>query len=127
MSLASISVKRGITFAMIYLIIIGFGIFSLLRLQLDLYPDISFPTVVVITNYTGASPEDIETLITRPIEGTVASVKGVKEIDSTSKQDTSIINVKFDWEEDMEQAETEVRRSLEMIKGFLPEDSEDPP
>jgi HAE1 family hydrophobic/amphiphilic exporter-1 len=111
---------------MVFLVVIGFGMFSLSRLQLDLYPDISFPTVIMITNYTGANPEDIETLVTRPIEGAVSSVKGVEEVISDSKQGTSLIQLKFDWGKDMEQAETDVRRRLEMVKGLLPTDAEAP-
>ena len=126
MNLSALAVRRGVTFAMAYLIVVGFGLFSLARLQLDLYPDISFPTVIVITTYTGASPEDVETLITRPIEGAVSSAKGAEEIDSTSRQSASVVQVKFGWGKDMEAAETDVRRNLEMVKGFLPDDAEDP-
>ncbi|MCK5689747.1 efflux RND transporter permease subunit, partial [Myxococcota bacterium] len=126
MGISGLAVRRGVTFAMLYLMLFGFGLFSLSRLQLDLYPDISFPMVVVITNYTGASPEDIETLISRPIEGTVASVKSATEITSTSKQGVSLVQVSFDWSKDMEVAETDVRRSLEMITQFLPEDASEP-
>ena len=58
MSVSSLSVRRGVTFGMIFLIVVGFGLYSLTRLQLDLYPDITFPAVMVITTYTGASPEE---------------------------------------------------------------------
>ncbi len=126
MNIASLSVRRGVTFAMLYIMIAGFGGFSLTRLQLDLYPDITFPTVMVITSYGGASPEDMETLVTRPLEGAVAAVKGVEEIESDSKQGASVIQAKFDWAKDMEQAETDVRRQLDMIKGLLPDDATDP-
>ncbi len=126
MSLSSLSVRRGVTSTMAYLMIIGFGLFSLSRLQLDLYPDISFPTVVVLTTYTGASPEDMETLVSRPIEGAVATVKNAEEILSKSKLGVSMVEVKFDWDKDMEQAETDVRRALEMVKGFLPDDADNP-
>jgi HAE1 family hydrophobic/amphiphilic exporter-1 len=111
---------------MAFLIIVGFGLYSLSQLQLDLYPDVQFPTVVVLTNYSGASPEDIETLISRPIEGAVASAKDAEEIRSTSKQGVSLVEVKFDWGKDMDVAETDVRRRLELIKGFLPEDADEP-
>ncbi|MBN1653037.1 MAG: efflux RND transporter permease subunit [Deltaproteobacteria bacterium] len=126
MNLSSLSVRRAITFSMAYLMLVGFGLFCLMRLQLDLYPDISFPTVLVITNYTGASPEDVETLLTRPIESAVSSAKNAEEIRSTSKQGVSLVEVKFDWGMDMEQAETDVRRKLEMVEGFLPEDADEP-
>jgi HAE1 family hydrophobic/amphiphilic exporter-1 len=125
MNISSLSVRRGVTFAMAYLILVGFGLYSLGGLGLDLYPDVSFPTVVVLTEYTGASPEDMETLVTRPIESGVSSVKGAKEIRSTSKQGVSYIEVRFDWGEDMDQAETEVRRALELVEGFLPDDVKD--
>ncbi|MBN2495900.1 MAG: efflux RND transporter permease subunit [Deltaproteobacteria bacterium] len=126
MNLSTISVRRGVTFFMLYLILVGFGFFSLSRLQLDLFPDVSFPTVVIITNYTGASPEDIETLITRPIEGAAAGVEDVEEVQSESKQNISVVMANFDWGKDMDQAETDVRRALEMVEGFLPEDADDP-
>jgi len=126
MNFSAISVRRGVTFSMLYLIVVGFGLFSLARLQLDLYPDITFPAVVIITNYTGASPEDIETLITRPIEGAVSSAKDAEEINSDSKNSVSLITVEFDWSKDMEAAETDVRRKLEMVKGFLPDDADEP-
>ena len=80
MKVSEVAVRRGVTFTMAFLMIVGFGLYSLSQLQIDLYPDVALPTVVVITNYTGASPEDIETLVTRPIEGAVASVKDAEEI-----------------------------------------------
>ena len=125
MNLSAIAVRRGVTFTMAFLIIVGFGLYSLSRLQVDLYPDIALPTVVVITNYSGASPEDIETLVTRPIEGAVASVKDAEEIRSISKQGVSMVEVKFDWGKDMDIAETDVRRKLELVERFLPQDAED--
>ncbi len=126
MNISELAVRRGVTFGMAYLIILGFGLFSLSRLDLDLYPDITFPAVVIITGYTGANPQDVETLISRPIEGAVVSVKGIEEVTSSSKQGASLISLKFDWGQDMEQAETDVRRNLDMIKGFLPTDADDP-
>lgn len=125
MNLSALSVRRGVTFAMAYLMLIGFGLFSLSRLQLDLYPDITFPTIVVITTYTGASPEDMETLVSRPIEDAVSAAKDVEEVRSTSRQGVSFVEVKFDWGKDMEAAETDVRRRLEMIESLLPSDADD--
>jgi len=126
MSLSSLSVRRGVTFGVVFLVLTGFGLFSLSRLQLDLYPELTFPKVLVLTSYTGASPEDVETLLTRPIEGAVSAVKGVKAARSDSTQGSSVVTVEFDWAKDMEQAETDVRRKLELIKGALPDDADDP-
>ncbi len=126
MKISTISVKRGVTFGMVYLIVVGFGLFSLTRLQLDLYPDITFPAVMIVTTYTGASPEDVENLITRPIEGAVSAVKGVESIKSDSKQGSSVVTVEFDWGRDMDIAETDIRRKLDLVEGLLPEDSDKP-
>ena len=126
MELASLAVKRAITFGMIYLFIVGFGLFALGRLQLDMFPDISFPMVIVITSYTGASPADIETLVTRPLEEAVSGVKDTEKVNSTSKQGISLIMAEFNWGKDMAQAETDVRRSIDMVKGYLPTDADAP-
>jgi HAE1 family hydrophobic/amphiphilic exporter-1 len=124
--LTELSVKRGVTFSMIFLIIIGFGLFSLARLRLDMYPDITFPMIGVVTEYEGAGPREIEDLISRRIEGAVTAVEGVKEVSSTSKQGVSIVMVEFDWGTDLDQAEVDIRKHIDFIEGFLPEDAKDP-
>lgn len=126
MKLTQISIKRGITFFMIYLIAVGFGLFSLARLSIDLYPKLDFPILAVITQYTGVGPFDIETVITRPIEETVASVENVKKVTSTSAQGFSVVMLEFDWGTDMNQAEIDVRNNLEFIKDVLPDDISQP-
>jgi len=85
MKLAELSVRRGVTFAMVFVVVLGFGLYSLSRLRLDLYPDVAFPTVLVVTTYTGAGPEDMETLVSRPLEGAVAGVAGAQKVESESR------------------------------------------
>jgi len=126
MNLSSLSVRRGVTFAMVFAAIFGFGAYSLSRLQLDLHPEMTFPMVLILTSYSGASPRDVETLVTEPIEGAVAAAKGVESITSESKQGASVVTVEFDWDKDMDQAETDVRRKLEQIVDALPEDASEP-
>jgi len=126
MSLSSLSVRRAVTFAMIYLIIVGFGLFSLARLRLDMYPDITFPMIGVVTEYPGAGPREIEDLVTRRIEGAVTAVEGVTEVTSTSKQGVSIVMVEFDWGADLNQAEIDVRKYIDFVRGLLPPDTKDP-
>ena len=77
MNLPELSVNRPVTVTMAILIIMVLGAVSFGRLGLDFFPDLEFPEVVVITTYTGASPEEMETLITRPLEEAVATVSGV--------------------------------------------------
>ncbi|MDZ7796806.1 MAG: efflux RND transporter permease subunit [Candidatus Marinimicrobia bacterium] len=126
MKLSSLSIKRPVTFFMIYLIAVGFGIFGLSQLKLDLYPEIEFPMAVVITNYEGVGPEDIENTLTRTLESSITTVEGIKHISSTSSKGSSIIQAEFNWGTDMEQAETNIRRRIDMVRDFLPADASDP-
>ncbi|MBD3287508.1 MMPL family transporter [candidate division KSB1 bacterium] len=126
MKFSSVAIKRGITFFMIYLILVGFGIFSLARLKLDLFPDITFPVIAVITQYTGVGPFDIENTVTRPIEETVASVENAKKVSSTSSQGLSLVILEFDWGTDMDQAEIDTRKNIDLIRDFLPDEVSQP-
>ena len=125
-NLSRLAVKRPVTFLMASLILIGFGIFGLLNLRLNLYPDVSFPTVTVYTTYEGVAPEDMETLITRPIEEAVGSVSGIERVRSLSSQGASVVRLNFSWGTDLFYAETEVRKRLDMIRRSLPQDADQP-
>jgi HAE1 family hydrophobic/amphiphilic exporter-1 len=126
MGLPGASTSRPVTFLMIYVAIIAIGLVSIINLNIDLYPDMDFPTVTVVTTYEGVSPEDIETLITRPIEESVASVEDVDEVTSSSREGTSVVMVQFKWGKDMDIASLDVREAVDFIKPFLPEDADDP-
>lgn len=126
MFITKTAIKRGVTFLMIYVIAVGFGLFSLGRLKVDLWPKLDFPVIAVITQYTGVGPFDIETVVTRPIEETVASVQNVKTVNSTSRQGLSLILLEFEWGTNMDQAEIDVRASLDWVDDYLPEDVTDP-
>ena len=126
MSVPGYSVKHRVTMTMFYTLVIAFGIFSFFRLQLDLYPDMEIPYILVMTTYIGASPADIETLVSRPIEETVVSVTGVKNVTSNSKENVGIVMLEFDWGYDMDQAEIDTRNKLDLVKGNLPDDADAP-
>jgi len=113
MKITQASIKRPVTTSMIYLIAIGFGLFSLLRLKLDLYPKLEFPMIAVISQYTGVGPQDMETVVTRPIEKSLASVKNVKKLTSTSAQGLSLVMLEFDWGTNMDQSKIDVRDALD--------------
>jgi len=125
-SLPDIAVRRPVSSLMVSLILIGFGIFGLMNLRLNLYPDVSFPTVTVYTTYEGVAPEDMETLITRPVEEAVGSVSGIRRVRSLSSQGASVVRLNFNWGADLFYAETEVRKQLDMIRRALPQDAEQP-
>lgn len=125
-NLSKLAVDRPVTFFMISLILIGFGLYGLNNLRLNLYPDVSFPTITVYTTYEGVAPEDIEALITRQIEEQVGSISGVRRVRSLSSQGASVVKLNFDWGTDLFVAETEVRKRLDMIRRGLPDDVDQP-
>jgi HAE1 family hydrophobic/amphiphilic exporter-1 len=125
-ALARKAVERPVTFFMTSLIVIGFGLFGLSNLRLNLYPDVSFPTITVYTSYEGVAPGDIETLITRPIEEQVGSISGVQQVRSISNQGSSVIKLDFDWGTDLYVAESDVRKELDFVRRTIPDDAEQP-
>ena len=123
MSLSSLSIRRAVTFAMIYVFVVGFGLFGLARLKIDLYPDITFPVIAIITTYTGVAPADMETLVTKPIEEAVASVENIKHIRSQSKLGASLVLAEFDWGIDLDKSEKDIRNNIDFIREYLPDDA----
>lgn len=127
MSLGALSIRRGVTTAMVYVCLAGFGFFSLSRLPLNRLPEVEFPIVAVVTTYTGANPADMETLVTEPVERAVASVENVEYVRSTSRQGTSIVLIHFTWGTDMDSAEVEVRKNLDLFASeLLPDEATRP-
>lgn len=125
-SLSKLAVDRPITFLMGTLILLGFGLYGLQNLRLNLYPDVSFPTITVFTGYEGVAPEDIETLVTRPIEESVGSISGIRRVRSLSSQGASVVKLNFDWGTDLYQAENDVRKELGFVERQIPDDAETP-
>ncbi|MCG2714942.1 MAG: efflux RND transporter permease subunit, partial [Candidatus Marinimicrobia bacterium] len=126
MKISKVAINRGITFTMIYIIAIGFGLFGLGQLKLDLYPDITFPIIGIMTDYKGVGPEDIENSITRPLEKTVITVENLEKITSWSKSGSSTLLLEFDWGTDMDQAEIDVRKMIDFVRDYLPDEASQP-
>jgi len=126
MNLAESAVKRAITYIMVFIAIGALGIVSLLRLKPELLPDITFPTAAVMVTYSGVGPEDIETLIVRPIEESVATVNRVKEIRSACREGVGIVTMDFEWGTDMDVAVSDIREKISLVKSVLPEDADEP-
>lgn len=125
-ALAKKAVERPVTFFMTALIVIGFGLFGLTNLRLNLYPNVNFPTITVYTTYEGVAPGDVETLITRPIEESVGSISGVRRVRSQSSQGTSVVKLHFNWGTDLYRAESDVRKQLDMVRRTIPDQAEQP-
>lgn len=126
MLLTKFSLKRQITLLMIYGVIIFFSFFSFSQLKIDFFPDITFPFAGVITSYVGVSPEDVENLISRPIEEAVSSVKNIEKVSSQSSKGTSMVMLEFKYGTDMNIAENDIRKNLDFIRDFLPADATEP-
>lgn len=125
-SLVRFSVNHPVTITMLVGIAVVMGILSLSRMGQDLMPDISFPTVTVVTRYQGASPEEVEKLVTLPVEGACALVSGVKKVSSSSAEGVSTVTIEFEWGKDVDVAAQDVREQLGAIEKFLPEEAERP-
>lgn len=126
MKIAHFSVKRPVLITMATLTVVLLGLISLVRLPVDLMPDISFPTLSISTSYLNASPEEIEELITRPVEQALSAVPGVIEVGSESSEGSSDVSVTFAWGADLDTAASDVRDRLDRIIGMLPDDADRP-
>lgn len=127
MSLYSSAVKRPVMTSLIFVAVIILGLFSLSRLPIDLYPDIETNTIMVMTAYPGASAQDIEQNVTRPLENVLNSVENLKHITSKSRENISVITLEFEFgKEDIDVMTNDVRDKLDMVKSSLPDDAENP-
>ncbi len=126
MKIPEFSVNRKVTTAMLAMILVVLGLVAFTRLGLDFFPDIEFPTVSVVTAYRGASPEDIENTITRPLEQIINSVNRVKKVNSITSEGASVIMVEFEWGTNLDFAAQDVRDRIGLYRGYLPEEATDP-
>lgn len=126
MSIAQGSVRRPILTTIIFMIIIVLGVVSFFRLSIDLMPEITYPSISVATSYGNVGPQEMEEMITRPIEESLAAVQNVEEITSTSTEGRSSVRVLFDWGTDLDNATNDIRDRIDRILGRLPEDIDRP-
>jgi hydrophobic/amphiphilic exporter-1 (mainly G- bacteria), HAE1 family len=126
MSIYSASVKRPVTTILIFVGLLVVGIYSLIQLPVDLYPEMELPFVVVYTTYPGASASDIESNVTRPLENSLNSVNKLKEITSTSSDATSVIFMNFEYGTNLDEASNDIRSALSFTERMLPADCEKP-
>jgi HAE1 family hydrophobic/amphiphilic exporter-1 len=118
------STRRRVSVAMFMLTLVIFGAISWTSLKVNLLPDLSYPTLTVRTEYTGAAPSEIENLVTEPVEESVGVVKGLQKLRSISRPGQSDVVLEFAWGTDMDQASLDVREKLENLN--LPLDVEPP-
>ncbi|MFH1837148.1 MAG: efflux RND transporter permease subunit [Candidatus Omnitrophota bacterium] len=126
MGLPDFSTRRPVTTVMIFAGVILFGVISLAKLPQELFPPITYPQLTVFTGYANAAPEEIETLLTKPVEEAVGTVSGIKAIRSVSKEGISLVMAEFDWDQNMDFASLRTREKIDLIKARLPRDASEP-
>lgn len=126
MGISKICVKRPVATIMAILVCMIFGIMGMSTLSMDLMPNMNIPVALVITSYDGAGPEEIEQLITKPIEKAVSSVSGLDELQSTSANGMSTVIIQFTTDKDIDSAAQDVREKIDLMKSTLPEDAQEP-
>jgi len=126
MRLPEFSVERPVTITMLILIIVVIGGISLSNLGLDLMPDITYPVISVVTTYEGVASEEMENIVTKPIEEVVATVKNVKKVKSFSQEGLSVVMVDLEWGANLDLLAQDIRDRLDMITDFLPKDIDRP-
>ncbi|GAB3356372.1 efflux RND transporter permease subunit [Lysobacter tyrosinilyticus] len=114
--LIEFATRRRVTVAMVTITFVLFGLIALSHLKVNLLPDLSYPTLTVRTEYTGAAPTEIETLIAEPVEEAVGVVKGLRKLKSVSRTGQSDVVLEFAWGTNMDQASLEVRDKMEVVQ-----------
>lgn len=126
MNLAALSIKRPIFISSIVLLLLLTGYISMKRLGVDVFPDVNIPVVTVTTIYPGAGPEEIERLISRPLEEELSSISGLKRVTSYSQDGVSLVFAEFNLSRDIKDAEQQVRNKVARARKTLPDDIEEP-
>lgn len=115
-------VKRPYTVFVAAILVLVLGFVSLSNTQTDLLPDVSMPYMVVVTTYPGAGPEKVESAVTEPLESTLGTVTGVKNVTSTSAENYGIVMLEFEDDTDMDSAMVKVSSALNQAQALLPEE-----
>ena len=126
MKLSRHAVRRPIFTTMVTLVVILIGAVAFSRLPIDLMPEITYPTISIYSDYENASAEEMEELITRPLEEAMSSVPGVEEVTSISSEGSSRLRITFTWGTDLDAASDDIRDRLDRAITRLPEDAERP-
>ena len=126
MSLYRTSVNHPVTVSLIFITVAILGVFALSKLSINLFPDMGTNAIMVMTSYSGASAEDIETNITKTLENSLNGVSDLKHLSSSSKENVSVITLQFEYGIDIEEATNNVRDKLDMVKQVLPDGAGNP-
>ncbi len=123
MFLSEISVRRPVATFMFFLGVVILGLISVVRLPVDLLPDVSYPKLTIRTDYADVPPGEVETLVTVPVEQAVSTVPRVRRVSSVSREGVSVVTLEFLWGTDMDIAALNVREKLDNLRWVLPQDA----
>jgi HAE1 family hydrophobic/amphiphilic exporter-1 len=126
MWLTRLALNRPVTITVFMVAVIVLGFYALSKTQVELQPKVDFPVITILTVYPGASPDEVETLVTKPIEDAVAGVEGLRQITSTSQYGVSQVTLEFYIGTDIGEAYIDVQAKVNAAVGLLPRDAERP-
>ena len=126
MGLAALAIRRPVATVMLVLMVLFLGAIALMYMPSDLLPEINFPAIAIITEYRGAGPYEVESLVTRRVEEALGTTGDVRHIRSESSEGFSLVLAEFNWGVDMDVAALEVRESVDYIRDYLPQDAGTP-
>jgi HAE1 family hydrophobic/amphiphilic exporter-1 len=124
--LIAFPVRRPVLVTCVYTVVLVVGLFSLWRIPIDLMPEVTYPTISVVTSYGSAGPQEVEELVTRPIESALAGIQGIEEITSRSSEGRSLVRASFAWGTNLDEAANDIRDRIDRTLSRLPEDVERP-
>jgi HAE1 family hydrophobic/amphiphilic exporter-1 len=116
MNLAELSIKRPAFITCIILIMLALGLFSMKKLGVELFPDVTFPVVAITTPYPGAGPAEVETLVSKPLEDEISTLSGIKRLSSINQEGVSVVIAEFSLETDVKFAEQQIRDRVSSTK-----------
>ncbi len=122
--LVDLAVRRRVTVVMAALAVIAFGVVAYQRLSLELFPDITYPSLTIQTDFPDTAPQEVENLVSRPIEEAVGVLRGLQNIHSVSRPGVSEVTLEFEWGADMDILSMEVREKIDRL--ILPQEATDP-
>lgn len=126
MNLTKSVLKRPVTTVMVVLCLIVFGLSSVLSSKLELIPSMDMPMLVVFTMYPGASPDDVDELVSQPIEDETGTLSGIKGVTSVSNENYSIVLLEYEYGIDIDDAYDDLKKKMDTIQAGLPDDVQDP-
>ena len=123
MNLTKTVLKRPVTTVLCVLCLMVFGFISLFSSKMELTPEMNMPMMVISTIYVGASPEDVDELLTKPIEDEIGQLSGVDSITSVSSENSSMVLLQYDYGTDMDKAYSDLKKKVDALESSLPEDA----